>query len=139
MAIPSSFCSVVRGALTPRAVSMTCYARRRPLDWTGSIGPMRLVELVETSAAVAANPSRLEKIGRLAELVGRVPPDEIEIAIAFLRGSLRQGKIGVGGAVLSGMRSVEPALSPTLSLRDVNTALERVAAASGSGSAGLKA
>ena len=100
---------------------------------------MQLSDLAETSDAVAANPSRLEKIGRLAELLRRLPPDEIEIAIAFLSGSLRQGRVGVGFSAISGLRSVEPSPSPTLELRDVDAAFSRVAAAAGSGSAAVKA
>jgi len=53
---------------------------------------MRLGDVVEISRAVAGTAGRLEKIGHLAELLSRVPPDEIAIVIAFLSGEPRQGR-----------------------------------------------
>jgi len=46
-----------------------------------------LAELVATSAAVAAVGGRLEKIDRLATLLGRLSPDEVAVSVAFLTGS----------------------------------------------------
>ena len=66
---------------------------------------MRLGELVETSRAVGEVRGRLEKIGRLAALLERLAPEEIEIAVSFLTGSPRQGRIGVGWALISEARS----------------------------------
>jgi len=96
---------------------------------------MRLAELVAASAAVAATASRLEKIAHLADFLKRVPPDEVAIAVSFLSGSLRQGRIGIGGAALSQLRDVPPADVSSLDLRDVDAAFDRVAAASGAGAA----
>ena len=45
---------------------------------------MLLIDLARTSAAVAAESARLAKIAHLAELLGRVGPDEAEMAIAYL-------------------------------------------------------
>jgi DNA ligase-1 len=100
---------------------------------------MRLAEVVAASRAVAATSGRLEKIGHLAELLRRVPAGEIAIVVAFLSGSARQGRLGVGGALLSELRDVPPAAAPTLEIQDVDTAFDRVAGASGSGSAGSRA
>ena len=61
---------------------------------------MLLSELVDVSAAVAATPARSAKIERIAALLGRVPPDEVTVAVAFLSGELRQGQIGVGYAAI---------------------------------------
>ena len=99
---------------------------------------MRLAELVDASRSVAETSGRLEKIDRLASLLNRLEPDEIEIAIAFLSGSPRQGRIGVGGAVVSAAHDVEPSPSPALSLADVDVAFEQLAAASGPGSAAAR-
>src|SRR6476660_484931 len=63
---------------------------------------MRLGDVAEISRAVAGTAGRLEKIGHLAGLLARVPPDEIAIVIAFLSGEPRQGRMKIGGAVLSG-------------------------------------
>jgi DNA ligase-1 len=95
---------------------------------------MRLGELVATSRAVGATTGRLEKIGHLADLLGRVPALEIEIVIAYLSGSVPQGRMGVGRAVLSATRDVPPSIESTLEIADVDRGFERVAAASGSGS-----
>ena len=66
---------------------------------------MRLRELVETSRSVGEVSGRLEKIGRLAALLERLAPEEIEIATSFLTGSPRQGRIGVGWALISEARA----------------------------------
>ena len=49
---------------------------------------MLLHELVSTSRAVAAASGRLHKIDRLATLLRRLTPDEVDIAIAFLSGAV---------------------------------------------------
>ena len=69
---------------------------------SGLAGPfqMPLHDLVTTSAAVAEASSRLAKIGLLSDLLRRVPPQEIAIAIGFLSGEPRQGRIGIGGATI---------------------------------------
>ena len=42
--------------------------------------------------------ARLEKISLLAELLGRLEPDEIPVVIGFLTGLPRQGRLGIGWA-----------------------------------------
>jgi DNA ligase-1 len=89
---------------------------------------MKLVELVQVSASVAATAGRLEKISRLAALLSRLSADEVPIAVGFLIGWPRQGKIGVGWSTISSARG-NPASSPTLELADVDSvfsALTRV-------------
>jgi DNA ligase-1 len=100
---------------------------------------MRLMELVSTSRSVAESSGRLQKIDHLASLLKQVPPDELEIAIAFLSGSARQGAIGAGRVLIMEARDVASSDSPTLSLADVDQAFARIAAASGPGSAAAKA
>ena len=56
-----------------------------------------------------------------------------------MSGSTRQGRIGIGGAALSAMRDVPPASDPALELTEVDAAFDRVAAASGTGSASARA
>src|SRR5262252_8677854 len=100
---------------------------------------MRLAELVTTSVEVGKRSGRLDKIGLLADLLGRLSPDEIEIAVAFLSGSPRQGRIGVGMSVIRAASDVSASPSPSLELLEIDSALARVATASGAGSAGGKA
>jgi DNA ligase 1 len=104
---------------------------------TVTIEAMRLAEVVETSNAVAGVSGRLEKIERLAALLTRAAPepDELETAVAFLSGSSRQGRIGVGWSALSQVKAAAVAASEsTLQLRDVDEAFARISAASGAGS-----
>jgi DNA ligase-1 len=100
---------------------------------------MRLAEVVNASRAVAGTAARLEKISHLAALLKRVPPDEVAMVIAVLSGEPRQGRLGIGGALLSGMRDVPPADVPALDLREVDAAFDQIAGASGAGSAAERA
>ena len=94
---------------------------------------MLLHDLVATSNAVATVSGRLEKIERLAALLRRLLPAEIEIAIAFLSASPRQGRIGLGPAAVWSARQAAAAAGPRLELREVDEVFERIAGASGRG------
>jgi DNA ligase-1 len=100
---------------------------------------MRLAEVVAASRMVADTAGRLEKIGHLSDLLKRVPPEHIEVVVAFLSGEPRQGRIGIGGSLLSAMRDVKPASAAGLEVGDVDAAFDRIAAASGQGSSGTRA
>src|SRR5262249_26069429 len=65
---------------------------------------MRLAELVAASRAVSGSSGRLAKIGHLADILRRTPPDEIAVVVGFLSGQPRQGRLGIGGAQLAAMR-----------------------------------
>ena len=95
---------------------------------------MRFEELVTASASVAESSARLQKTKHLAAILKRLAPPEIEVAVAFLSGSPRQGRIGIGGAVLSTLRDTSPAEASTLEIADVDDAFARAAAVSGPGS-----
>lgn len=94
---------------------------------------MTLHDLVATSDAVAATSRRLEKIDRLSSLLSRLPRSEVPIAVAFLTGATRQGRLGIGGALLSTLRHVPPAASPALSLTDVDAAFHQLSGLRGAG------
>jgi len=95
----------------------------------------RLAELVQASAAVARTASRLAKRDAIAACLRAADGDEVEIAVAFLSGELPTGRIGIGYATLSELRGTHPAAEPSLTLRDVESALTAVAATTGKGSA----
>jgi len=95
---------------------------------------MLLHDLVATSAAVAEATSRLVKIGQLAELLQRLEPAEIDIAIAFLSGQPRQGRIGIGPAAIRAARPSHRSETPVLRMIDVDEAFDHVATATGRGS-----
>jgi DNA ligase 1 len=98
---------------------------------------MKLAELVETSRRVAEVSGRLEKIGLIAALLARVPPDEIEIAVAYLSGAIRQQRTGIGWAALQAAMPESPAESATLGLSEIDATFDRIArVAAGKGSSG---
>jgi DNA ligase-1 len=86
---------------------------------------------------VAATSGRLAKIQLLADLLTQASPDEIEIAIAYLSGSIRQSKVGVGWATLQHAKGPS-AKTATLGIADVDRVLEKLSRISGKGSAGAK-
>ncbi len=98
---------------------------------------MLLSALVATSNQVAATSGRLAKITLLADLLKQAGPDEIELAIAYLSGTIRQAKVGVGWATLQKAKS-HVGTSARLQLRDVDDTLERISITTGKGSAGVK-
>ena len=57
---------------------------------------MKFGRLAATSRRLAETSGRREKIGLIAELFAEVPPEEIEIATAFLSGAVRQDRLGLG-------------------------------------------
>src|SRR5580693_5671660 len=101
--------------------------------------PMRLSDVVAVSQAVAATTGRLEKVAQIAGLLTRTPPDEITIVVPFLSGEVRQGRIGIGGALLSAMRDVPPAAIASLDVADVDADFDRLAGLAGAGSATARA
>jgi ATP-dependent DNA ligase I len=100
---------------------------------------MRLGEVVAASAAVASTAARLAKVSHLSALLQRVPRDEVAIVIPYLSGETRQGRIGIGGALLSSLRDVTPASDASLELADVDAAFERIASTAGAGAATTRA
>jgi len=93
--------------------------------------------LVTTSNEVAATSGRLAKITLLADLLRQASADEIELAIAYLSGTIRQLKVGVGWATVQKAKS-HAGTSARLQLRDVDDTLEKISRTTGKGSAGEK-
>jgi len=102
---------------------------------------VQLCELVATSAQVAASSGRKAKITAIADLLARVPPDEVPIAVAFLSGDLTQRQIGVGYAALMDLSPPDQPASdrpeqrePVLTLRETDDTFEAIGAMLGPGS-----
>ncbi|WP_431892597.1 ATP-dependent DNA ligase [Cellulosimicrobium funkei] len=99
---------------------------------------MLLAEVAATSDAVAATRSRLAKRAAIADLLRRVADDaeggsaEVEIAVAYLAGELRQRRTGLGWRSLRDLPA--PAEEPRLTLTDVDAAFARMADLAGPGS-----
>lgn len=99
---------------------------------------MLLADLVDTSRRVGQTSRRLEKAYALAECLRQLAPEEIEVAVAWLSGETRQGKLGIGPAAIMQARATAPATSPILTLAEADQALEQIAHAAGSGSQGKR-
>jgi DNA ligase-1 len=96
-------------------------------------GGVHFADVVATSAAVAATRSRKAKIETLSALLRQCAPSEIAIAVGFLIGEPRQGRIGVGWA---SMRDLDRGQTrgPTLTIADVNATIDALVATTGPGS-----
>jgi DNA ligase-1 len=95
--------------------------------------PVLFADLVATSTAVTATSARSAKVAALAELLRRLAPDEVAVAVAMLTGAPRQGKIGVGWATVFGVDAAAAA-TPSLTIGDVDAVLDAVQATTGAGS-----
>jgi DNA ligase 1 len=95
---------------------------------------MLFFEIVRTSQQVAQTPGRLEKIARLSACLRNLSPDEIDIGVHILAGQLRQGTIGIGSAALHAAAPDPAAAEPSLTLKQVDQAIETLASTTGSGS-----
>ncbi len=91
---------------------------------------MLFIEVVETSAAVAATRSRLAKVAALAELVRRMSTPAV---VSFLIGVPSQGRIGAGYRTVHEI-APPPAAAPALTVSEVDGALGGYASISGKGS-----
>ena len=99
---------------------------------------VKLGHLAETSHRVAGAGGRREKIRLLAALLSTTPPEEIEIATAYLSGAVRQNKLGLGWATIQRAMPEAAASVGTVDLADVDSALKHIAGTSGRGSAGAR-
>ena len=88
---------------------------------------MLLLELVKTAEAVTSTRSRLAKVDALAQLLVRLEPAEIPTAVGWLVAKPRQGRVGVGWSAVAAAKE-EPAVEPTLTVADLDAALDRLLA-----------
>ncbi len=99
--------------------------------------PVLLAEVVATSAAVASTASRSAKVAALADLLRRLDPDEVSVVVAALAGEVRQGRIGIGWATVGGLE-VPHAATASLTVADLDGALDQLATIAGAGSQFLR-
>ncbi|HEY5788777.1 MAG TPA: ATP-dependent DNA ligase [Microlunatus sp.] len=94
---------------------------------------MLLDLLAETWTAVSATRSRNAKRDLLAATLAAAEPGDLEIAVSYLAGALRQRRPGLGWRGLAALP--DPAAEASLTLRQVDATFEAMAGLSGSGSA----
>lgn len=97
-------------------------------------GDVLLADLVAASDTAASTSSRTAKIAAFASVLRDLQPDEIRAAVGFLTGQPRQGKVGIGWATLGGIEST-PASKPSITVLDLDSAIDRIFATRGSQSA----
>jgi DNA ligase 1 len=93
-----------------------------------------LADVITASKDVAATSSRSRKIAILADLLKRLDAREVAIAVGFLSGVPRQGRIGVGYSTIHGIER-RPAADPSLTIADLDRAIAAIRDDTGSGSA----
>jgi DNA ligase-1 len=98
--------------------------------------PTLLAELVDTSLRVGENAGRRAKIAAIADLLRKLARDEIEIGVSWLSGITRQGRSGIGYALVRDARPAANVEHAGLTLIDVDSTLAAIAQTSGPGSVG---
>jgi DNA ligase-1 len=93
-----------------------------------------LADVVSASRDVADTSSRSRKVTILAELLRRLEPSEVALAVGFLAGAPRQGRVGVGYSTIYGIERAH-ARGPSLTIDELDRAIADVQRAKGSGSA----
>jgi DNA ligase-1 len=93
-----------------------------------------LADVVTASAEVAETSSRSRKVAILAELVKALGPDEVPLAVGFLAGASRQGRVGVGYSTIYGIEQA-PAVEASLTVAELDRAIAAIQETTGSGSA----
>jgi hypothetical protein len=92
-------------------------------------------DVVAAAGVAAATTKRTEKRDALAELLGGLHADEVEPVVGFLLGEARQGRIGIGWAAIRDL-DCPPAAEPSLTVGEVDAAIDLLAATTGTGSQG---
>lgn len=112
---------------------------------------MLLADVVAATEAVAATSSRTAKAEALAGLIQRAGAAEAAVVARLVAGDPRQGRVGVGWATVAQMGEADPPetqdpapagpprAGPGLTVADLDSLLDAVAAASGAGAASRRA
>ncbi|HSV19994.1 MAG TPA: ATP-dependent DNA ligase [Casimicrobiaceae bacterium] len=92
-----------------------------------------LAALVAVSERVGRHASRRSKIAELAAFLRALGPEEIALGVAYLAGETRQGRGGIGYALIRAA-AAPPAATSALTLAHVDSALQAVVETTGRGS-----
>ena len=97
-----------------------------------------LAAIVATSLQVARTSSRSAKTRLLVECLRTLSADELEIAVLYLSGEIRQGRIGIGPSTLHECAQSASSNKASLELIEVDHLLDELASIRGSGSSALR-
>ena len=92
-----------------------------------------LATVVDTSQRIATSAARTAKIRLIAECLGTLAADELEIAVLYLSGEIRQRKLGIGPSTLRACLT-SAAAGSSIHLLEVDRVLAELAGMRGSGS-----
>ncbi len=95
---------------------------------------MQLVDLVNVSLNVAGTRSRLKKREFLSACLRSAGPRQVGLVVNYLSGTLPQGRIGLGPAIVREMFSEPVASEASLSLDEVDRTFSEIGGISGKGS-----
>ena len=96
-----------------------------------------LADVVAASRRLTETSSRSAKVEILAELLRRLEPDELAIAVGFLAGVPRQGRVGIGYRTIYAIETA-PAQEASLTIHDLDRAISAVQGTTGAGSASTR-
>ena len=91
-------------------------------------------DLTVTSQQVAAARGRADKARLLAGQLRRAEPGEVATIIGLLSGTPRQGRLGLGPAIVDSAMPRTAAAEPMATVAEVDAALDRIARTQGRGS-----
>jgi DNA ligase 1 len=138
-------CNWKPGTASPKfhrhATCNRVHPRRHPalgLAHLAQLPAVRFEALAATSRRLSETSGRREKIALLAALLAETPPEEIEVATAYLSGAVRQEKLGLGWATVQRALPGGAAAAPSVELSEVDATLDTIARSSGKGSADAK-
>jgi DNA ligase-1 len=92
-----------------------------------------LADVVTASGDVTDTNSRSRKVAIISDLLSRLAPSEVPVAVGFLAGVPHQGRVGIGYTTIYGVE-VQPADRSSLTIDVVDRAITDVQGMTGSGS-----
>lgn len=101
-------------------------------------GPLTLAALAAASADITGTRSRRAKSDRIASVLADADADDLVLAVLYLSGVTRQGRIGVGWATLADIVDAPgpaDAATGSMTLAEVDALLDTLEAIGGAGSA----
>jgi DNA ligase 1 len=96
---------------------------------------VNLLDIVVASRDVAATRSRTKKAARFAEVLRQLSLDELPVAVGFLCGELRQGRLGLGHRALRGVQAEPEPAAPAVSVLELDAVFRALQELSGKGAA----